>query len=359
MATTTKETLKEWSQKHSVVENWLTSFPESTQKQYRPKMKHFCEFFDITPEDFLEEAQLDVISVKTKLNKWYNHLRRQKKTLNYSAVSEAIIKSFLKYYEIKIQTPKRKRAKKYKRKALRKEQIKDIVNAASNLRDKALIVVAFQTGMGIGDLLNLDYSDVKEAIEDNKDYHIIEYIRGKEGVESTAVIGRDSISLLKQYIKWRTQLGNVIKDDSPLFTGIKKHELQNRLSNRTAQYIMRHTIVKAGLITFEDLEKYGKQNPLGFHAIRKAFSSVAKQNGIPFEQAEMSMGHKLPFDSAYDEYKEHELIRNFKLAEPHLSISVDTRELEEKAKDQEEDIETLKHKISELELMIKALAKSK
>jgi len=337
--------LNQWVETNPIVENWLTNVKPSSARQYGYRFKSFLEVCRMNPGKFLELAQSDKIKTKTMMNRFYNHLIEQKRTDNYAAFSENTIKSFLKFYEIQLKTPKRDRGRTHKRKALRKDKIKKLVDAAPHLRDKALIVMAFQTGMSISDLLALNYGDVKDAIENDKNYHIIEYIRGKKRIESKTVIGRDSINYLKQYLTWRQQLGHKLTTKTPLFTGIKKHRSQNRFSTRSAQDMIRKTVVKAGITTFEEL---GDFNLYGFHALRKAFSSVSKQNGVPFEQVEMSMGHRLPYNGAYDEWEDKELISNFQEAEPNLSISIDTRDLEEKTKETKDELKTLKNENDQL-----------
>lgn len=356
-------TLQKWIEKNPNVDNWLTSVKPSSAKQYGFRFKKFLEFCGMNVDEFLAEAKEDKIKTKTRINKWFNHLISKEYADNYAVFSENIIKAFLSYFEIKLKTPRRDHARRYRRKALRKGHIKKLVEAAPHLRDKAVIVMAFQTGMAISDLLALNYKHVKAVIHSDEEkrpqYHVIEYTRGKRRIESKAVIGKDSIYYLNEYMAWRRELGHKLTTTTPLFTGIQNYREQNRFSERSAQHMMRNTVVKAGLVSFEEL---GDFNLYGFHAIRKAFSSVAKQNGMPFEQVEMSMGHKLPYDGAYDEYENQELIKNFQEAEEELSISVDTRGLEQKADEHDDTLtllraenEEMKQRMAQMEVMIKKM----
>lgn len=333
--------------KDELTRNWLSSVGESSARQYYYRFNAFLEYFDITPAEFLEEAQHDKITIKNRLNAWYNYLKNDKGySYNSAAMSEATVKSFLQYYEVDLpKLPSRPRTTEHEREPLRKEEIKKLVVAAPHLRDKALIVMGFQTGMSISDLLRLNYKDVKEAVENKTvHHHIIKYRRRKEATKGFAIIGNDSIKLQRQYIDWRKEQGEKLTSKSPLFIGLHKKNKIKRFSVRGAQYMMRETIVKAQLSTFEELKSYGTFNPYGFHAIRTAFSSIAEQF-MPKTCVDYSMAHKLPYNGAYTKYKDEERIELFKAAEPHLSISLDTREFEEKAKEHDETIEVLKSQL--------------
>ena len=343
----------------SLIEKWLTSVKDSTAKTYKFHFRHFLEYFGITAEEILQEAKTDRIETKTKLNLWYKHLRDQKKSHNTAALSEKAVKSFLRFFEIKqFKTQSRKRPRKYRRKVLRKEHIKKLVEASQYLRGKALIIMSFQTGMAISDLLSLNYGNVKDVIENEitfpeylKDVRIIRYIREKEETEGIAIIGKDSIDYFRQYITWRKEQGNNLTDDTPLFVGVRDFESNKRLTERSAQAMMRKTIVKAGLATYEELKKYGKINPYSFHAIRKAFSSIAELHEMPPSQIEMSQGHSVNYNFAYKEFTEREMIENFKKVEPYLSISYDEKleEQDERIKEQEDKIRDLEANIQDLE----------
>jgi integrase len=350
---------KEWAEKNRSVKKWLNSVSKSTRKQYRLGLKRFIDFHKISIKDFLEEAKSDITEAQDRINEWYNFLREEKeKTHNYAKFCQAVVKSFLLYHGIEAKTPKRKSPRKYKRAVLRREHIKKLVEAAQYPRDKALIMLAFQTGMSISDMLSLDYGQIKDAIENEKTHHVINNIREKAGTESISVIGEDAITLLKKYIEWKTQTKHKFTDNSPLFVRIRDNgKKDKRLTVRTAQYMMRETIVKTGLTTFEELKKFGKFNPYGFHAIRKAFSSIAKTQGIPEVQVELSMGHALSYNGAYDEFQDAELIENFKNAEAHLSIYKDIVELEEKTKQMRDDFDELKRENEELRKEIELLKK--
>jgi site-specific recombinase XerD len=380
-------------EENELVDNWLSDVAESTGKKYIRFFGYFLDFYGLTPKSFLEEAKENSGKTKAKINKWYKHLKKEGKSPTYAATVESAIRSFLNFYDLKLKLKPRKKPTIYERIVLDKVQVRKLVETAQYLRDKAMIVLAFQTGMGISSLLKRNYGDIREAIENDKEYHIINYIRSKKETKGKAVIGRESINYLSQYINWRKEQIRIfnnnledinakrkakkqkplktinLTDDSPLFTGVRDFELQKRFTNRSAQLMLRETGVKAGLITFAELEQYKKFNPYGFHSIRKTFSSIAEIEGkLSDSQIKLSMAQKLDYNGAYKQFTDEQLIRNYKIAEPFLTTSVDTRKYEQKQKHQEEDIEKLqkalikerethKQEISELKAQFDELKK--
>jgi len=354
-----------------LVKEWFTSVKKSTRKQYENRFSHFLKHIDMTPNKFLNLVKRNKIKGKTLINEWYNHLREDDKSLNYCALSEDTIKSFLRYHEIPIRTPKREKARNHRRKVLRIDDIRKLVEYTPFLRDKALIVLALQTGMSISDLINLNYGDVKDAIENEKDIFIIEYIRGKKGTESIAIMGKDSIDYLKHYINWKKTKNHNITTETPLFTVIKDNVpkdspkkidyTQKRIAIRTTQQMIRETVIKSGLTTLEKLKKHKKFNPFGFHAIRKAFSSIARVNGLPFEQVEMSMGHTLSYGGAYTEFTDEELIKNYRKVEKFLSVSIDMEDIRKKTEQLttlEQELQKLTERLNKLETKEEARLKT-
>lgn len=349
-----------------VMEPWLNDVKDSTAHQYKYSFAKFKVFFDISSEDFLQLAKEDKIKIKDMLNKFYKHYRRQGYSHNYSAILEAAIKSFLNFYEIEIRTKARKTPRKYHRRPLRKDDIRKMVDAAPYLRDKALICMAFQSGMAISDLLSLNFKHVKPALQESISPFVIRYIRKKSETKSLAIIGHDSLLLLRQYINWRRECSDSLLDTSPLFVRVQKNnttaEEEKRLSTRSAQVMMRKVGVKAGLITFNELNEYVKFNPIGFHSLRKAFSTVAELAGMPITQIEYSVGHALDYNGAYKEFKTEEMIENYKRAEPELSIYTEETEIEklkEHIQEQDEQFRDQKDFMAEVKTFMQSFPEFK
>lgn len=354
----------------NILEQWYSRISKSSKKTYRYHFRHFLKYFNMTIEEFLDIGEKTFTydlkvranaqrTIEAMLNQYYNYLtEEQGKACNTAATAENVIKSFLKFNKITgIDTPSRKTTRKYHRAPMRKKHIKKLVEYAPYIRDKLLILLAFQTGMDISSLLGLNIGDIE--INRTLGIGIVWYNRDKVGYEAVSLFGQDTINLFDQYMNWKKQQLHdaelKLADYTALFTGVRKFQAQKRLVKRTAIKMIRDTAVKTGFITYEELEEtyHNRFNPFGFHAIRKAFSSVAEAHGMPYSQIEMSMGHAIEYNGAYKEFINEEKIQNYKKVEPYLSISVDQKILEETTQAQKEDIEHLKDRLNKLEDLLK------
>jgi len=301
---------------NELVDEWLSEHTKGTIKVYIAALKQFLAFNKLTPETLLELAQENGKKVRTKLNLFYKHQTEvRKKSWNCARSYENAIKSFYRYHEAPIKTKRRSKAILNERKPLRQKEVKKLIEYTRTVRDKALYCVAFQSGMSIIDILTLNYGDVQDALENEQNYHIISYIRIKGTLNAKALIGRDSITLLNEYMAFRKRKGEHIEENSPLFVGEHNGNIK-RLMQGVAQRNIKESAIKAGL-----LKHTTKFNTVGFHALRSGFASIAKINGMPVSQIELALGHSDPYERAYDKFKDSELLKNYQEIEEALSIS--------------------------------------
>jgi integrase/recombinase XerD len=100
---------------------------------------------------------------------------------------------------------------------IRPTEVKNLLDATTNLRDKAVILVLFQSGMSINELCNLAYGDLSNGLENNEEPLHLHLIRKKEEVEYDTFIGADAIEAVKAYLAQRKRSGEILKLNSPLF----------------------------------------------------------------------------------------------------------------------------------------------
>jgi integrase len=163
------------------------------------------------------------------------------------------------------------------------DQMRRFVEVAEYLRDKAFIACAFQSGLGISDLIALNYGDVRRDLEGGRLPLMIHLFRGKTGVEHRSFVGRDSVKYLREYLATRTNL----RDDSPLFAMLGS---ERRVTVGAIQKMMRDYARKVDFIVEEDLEN--GYNPARPHSLRSAFRS--RLTGKMDEQLiEFLMGHEI------------------------------------------------------------------
>ena len=144
------------------------------------------------------------------------------------------------------------------------DQIRVFVEAAEYLRDKAYIMVAFQSGLSLGDILALNYSDIKREFETGILPLSITGYREKTNVAIRTFIGRDAVYYLKLYLQSRPD----IKNSDPLFTLFGSNK---RATHGTIQKQLRKYAKKLSFLYEEDL--VNGYNPARPHSLRSAFRS--------------------------------------------------------------------------------------
>ena len=259
---------------------YLGTKKESTRKAYDKCLKRFVLFSGKTFKEFLEHiedqrrANLDC-SISEKVRPGENLLRgfiEWHKEAGYSnyAILQAIgaIQNILKYYGIPIsfnfiETPPARTQKKNNKHEWTLDQIRQFVESAEYLRDKAYIMFAFQSGLSIGDILDLDYSDIRREYEAGTAPLAIQGYREKTNVPIKTFIGWDALYYLRLYLQSRTN----IKLGDPVFTLLGTDD---RATPSSIQKKLRDYAKKLDFVDSEDMKGY---NPLRPHSLRSAFRS--------------------------------------------------------------------------------------
>lgn len=162
------------------------------------------------------------------------------------------------------------------------EEIKQLLGSAECLRDKAIILCLFQSGLAVGDLVSLRYGDVRRQLEDGTLPLLLHIYRQKTGVEFKTFMGRDAVHYLKMYLKTRDPL----RDEEPLFTKLGSEE---KVTEGAVQDRFRKYAEKAELIDESELEGW---NPVRSHSLRAAFESrlMGKMDRVLLD---FFMGHEI------------------------------------------------------------------
>jgi len=364
------------TQNDELAEKWLNSIVhEPSRKIYSTAWGIFQNFVGMTGKELIEEAWKDMQSspfertniVKQRLLKFHNYLMNE--TLNRiskkkglcpktSASYVAVVRSFYASYDIWIKYSRSQALPRprvvNKRKRLKAEDIRKLVNCANSPRDRAIVLTLFQSGMDVSTLCSLTYGLVKEGLENNEHPLKLDLYRQKAGVEYYSFLGDDAIEAIKAYISYLHSKGIELKYDSPLFLkeswksrtveGVKYHHIQ---------YILRDLVVRANLMDKAELQSR-HFNLVGPHALRESFSSIMLNNGVPDTIVDFLLGHTLNDMSQAYKGIDFEKVKEWyiKVEQNALNISKLSSDFE-KIKNLEHELnkekETLKDKISKLE----------
>jgi integrase len=282
------------------VEKYLESKKKSTAQAYEKCLKRFVKFYERPFPDYLTEIEEQQERNKGKparervrpgedtlreFVKWHDKIGYS----NYSTLqSVGALQNILKYYGITIskafiETPPARPMKENAKHEWTLDQIRLFVEAAEHLRDKAYIMFAFQSGLSIGDIISLNYEDIRREFESGKLPLAIQKYREKTGVPIKTFIGRDAISYLRLYLQSRPN----IKPSDPIFTmlGNTKRATTSALQRKLKDYAP-----KLEFIYEEDMEK--GYNPARPHSLRSGFRSrlTGKMDG---DLIEFFMAHEI------------------------------------------------------------------
>ncbi len=306
-------------------------------------IKLYCDWRGAGPKELIEEAKrVGVKETELKLKEFYDWLRtdyvipekggkrKGEKGLAPRSAGRIIedVRVFYKENDILIgnlHLPTPRKLKENFRKFLSAQDVKRMLDVCERLRDKAVILCAFQAGLGMKELITLNYGDVAEGLDKGEIPITLHLIREKEGIEYYTFLGEDAVDTLKCYIKLRGKGSRYlspedIKNDSPLFIS----ESNRRRKERVRAYegglnrAMQAVALKAGLINEE--EKGRTINTAGIHALRASFSTILRDQGVPPDYVEEMLGHRLPYDGAYMRATANRLKEVYMKAYPALSI---------------------------------------
>ncbi|MEE8400852.1 MAG: tyrosine-type recombinase/integrase [Candidatus Hydrothermarchaeaceae archaeon] len=202
----------------------------------------------------------------------------------------------------------------------RPKQVKKLLDVTKSLRDKAVELGIFQSGMDASTIASLNYSHIKEELEAGTMPLMVKLVRPKEGILYRTFLGNDAVGAIKLYLNERKSRGDKIDYNTPLFTSEGTHiNKQKRMTTKNFQDNLRNYTIKAGLISKERLEA-ADFNPARPHALRAGFSTILKLNGVNQDVVDGFLGHTDRYKDAYTLATDDELRKIYSSIEEALSV---------------------------------------
>ncbi|MGB2727220.1 MAG: tyrosine-type recombinase/integrase [Halobacteriota archaeon] len=316
----------------------LAGRSENTRRNYLSGLKKYCEFRNLEPDELIDEIEENVKKsprererAEREVKKFYDWLREDKKLS--SGTIHVCITAVRAFYRDNgfplrpLRLPTTRVKKENIRRVLKAEDVKKMVNCCKNSRDRAVVLMLFQGGFDTQTLLSLDYGDVKGGLKNEEEPLVIHVVRQKEGVDYKTCIGHDAIEALGLYLHER-EMGTryipaeKLKPGAPLFISERVFDMKKRkrLTNIGVVIVFKELARRAGVVDVEDLKR-SDINIVGAHALRKSFSTICRNSGVPPDLVEFMIGHRLKFNGAYYEPSDEKLKEEYRKAEPFLSIS--------------------------------------
>jgi len=173
------------------------------------------------------------------------------------------------------------------------EELKKMLDAVS-IEEKFRILFIAQTGMRVSDATSLKIGDVKRELELENIPLAIRFSPQKDRNligERITFLGSDGVEMLKQYLNWREKRGELLIDDSPLFTGRTKKRHGRKITpvaSAAFNETIRESAKKAGIGNGN--EKYGR---IRTHCLRKFFITQMTNHGVEDKIVNFLTCHKL------------------------------------------------------------------
>jgi integrase len=341
---------------------YLESKRPSTKRAYEKCLKRFRVFYEGGLEGFIGEIERAVdlnenlpITERTRpgeatIRRFLEWHKEVDYSNNATRQSVSALQNALKYYGITmsfdfISLPPSIPLRENEKHRWTLDEIRQLVDTATYLRDKALIMVCFQSGLGVGDVVDLNYVDVSRGLKEEELPLMLHLYRKKTSVEHKTFLGRDSVQYLREYLKTRPN----IKNGDPLFTMLGS---RRRITIGAVQKQLREYARKLEFILDEDVEN--GYNPARPHSLRSAFRS--RLTGKMDENLiEFFMGHDIGVEKkTYINMPDEELRELYANYEHFLAIDKTSKQEELEQGPIPLPEETV-NRISDLEATVKTL----
>jgi integrase len=310
--------LKKPIEQYESVRDVLSGLKESTKRSYRTKLGRFFEWIGKDPDAVLEERRNNIENKDIKIKRIYERevvryhefllkktdLRESSARMEIGAVQAFFSRNYADLIFRKGDIPKPRMEERYVVPTL--PEIKEMVESTFSPRDKAVIILAVQTGLAPIDLIGLKRAPFERAIQ-KEEYPVFvgKIPRHKTAGTAYVFLMRDSAEALKRYLRNR-------KDGSDLlFVERAARPMQVNSVNK----IVKKAAERAKL--YQDKDQLIKG-----YVLRKVFETQCQKSGMPQPWIDLCIGHEVKGSrGAYTRPSETELLEKVKAAESFLSIT--------------------------------------
>lgn len=308
---------------------WLKNRPRNTQKTFAEKLMNFCNAMNVEPEKW---RHMDKFEARDLAWKYVEPMIKEKPAT--ASVTLVALKSWYRNLNGEQLPFDSGRGGKHNIRIVRKkaayehipnkEEVYRIVDMVSSLRDKALLLTLFQSGIRVNALCSLTYGDVQDQLD--KDIITLKItwdldlkLRGTDIPFYYTFINGEGAVTLRQYCELKHKRS---KSETPLFYTRSKKPI----SESGVFKIVKRCIERAGF----------DRKTMWTHSFRKAFRKIVRQANIDDDDKEQLMGHVIKGSrQAYYDRHAIDLIReayqkcNFAREVPEGEVTKLRRQLED------------------------------
>jgi len=235
----------------------LRNYSKRTIDSYVYHNNKFLEFVDKSPKEVSKED----------IKQYLSYLAINKEV--EPATFNLILSSIKFYYEEVLKKRfkldfKRAKLDKHLPTVIAREEMKQMIEATSNLKHKLVIIILYSSGLRVSEALSLKINNL--YLENKRG--IIRKGKGKK--DRYFVLSEIAVDYIRKFLKTR-------KDNIPyLFI-----DHQGHLSVRSAQVIVKKSAKKAGI-----------KKRVFCHALRSSFATHLIEDKVPITTVQKLLGHK-------------------------------------------------------------------
>ena len=344
------------------VQTWLRTVSKKSRPLYLSALRKFCEFSGKGPYELIKQRDEELknndhnnrTGIRDLILDFRVYLEKEQyagKTINSL---DGAIRGFFtavlgKGAMINVKNYRNAQVRQKKDLVPTLEELRKILDVCS-IEEKFRIILLAQTGMRISDALNLKIGDIQRELDLCSVPMAITYLpeKDREAIgERITFLASDGVEMLKAYLRWRRDLGEEIKSDSPLFAS--RTNRGNKTVTEQMITLMLHSVAKKTGLNGD--WKYGI---LRAHSFRKFFITQMTNHGVQDKVVDFFVGHAVTeIDRVYWARRVEELRKIYADRQQHLNP------LSLKFEFDLNTLEGLKSQIKELDQRVQSLTERK
>jgi integrase len=329
---------------------WAHGISKGTQRQYMYSLAGFCMATSKTPTELLAICKKDYSKPpwERNIDDWFinydQFCENEKLSKETFKKRKSDVRGFFRFYHIDSPTARRGKKENFKRANDRKLPTKKdlilLLNACNTIKNKAIILTQFSSGLSNSDIVKLTIGQYRRGIDEN-DICKLKFRRNKNENEVVTFISPEGVQAIKSYL--RVERDN-LEDSQPLFTQYK--------SSNTAMQPVSIIRIYERLCDSLGWSKDGNAfRKITGHMGRKWLKTNLTNAGMPREPLETMLGHMLKngTDDNYYMMNENHLLSIYMKYLPNITIDpTETLTLEsEEYKTLKDENKTLKQQMEE------------
>ena len=350
---------EKWSKIGEITEKWVQStYPNyKSQDVWKTKYRlNAClEYLNMTDSEFVEAYKRTQDKTQwarntgSKVVELYHELTK-KYAVNTARSTVSSVRAFARDTCQSLIIPHKRIAKPERAKnehEFNREELAKMYHVA-DVRDKAILSCAVSLGFSVEDFAELEREQIESlvnnAISEKIDFLGFDAQRGKTKVESRSHLTPEARDSLKEWFAYIDKKRAEVSKEFPKGKEKSEYVFPNGNSEHLSTHALNDVIKK--LVEKANITTTGK---IRFHLLRKFLMNALHDSGFDDWAIKRAMGKEIPTsDSTYLQGLNRKLDEDFAKVYDHIKLSTYTNkngvrleELEQKFKDQEEQIRLL------------------